>query len=124
MIIIPKNKYLSNLFHLYKYISIIFYAKVLFNEYLVFDKCGCVSRASLQNIMGIFPPGVEEDFRDINNEFTVFMPASEAFLYLSQPEILYLHNLVNSTEKYEVLISYLFVIFLMLLFNRYLTLYW
>lgn len=60
-------------------------------------------KASLQNIMGIFPPGVEEDFRDINNEFTVFMPASEAFLYLSQPEILYLHNLVNSTEKYELL---------------------
>lgn len=60
-------------------------------------------KASLQNIMGIFPPGVEEDFRDINNEFTVFMPASEAFLYLSQPEILYLHNLVNSSEKYELL---------------------
>lgn len=60
-------------------------------------------KASLQNIMGIFPPGVEDDFRDINNEFTVFMPASEAFLYLSQPEILYLHNLVNSTEKYELL---------------------
>ena len=52
--------------------------------------------------MGIFPPGVEEDFRDVNNEFTVFMPAGEAFLYLSQPEILYLHSLVNSSEKYQV----------------------
>jgi hypothetical protein len=52
--------------------------------------------------MGIFPPGVEEEFRDVNNEFTVFMPASEAFLYLSQPEILYLHNLVNTSEKYQV----------------------
>ncbi|XP_022312175.2 uncharacterized protein LOC111117369 isoform X1 [Crassostrea virginica] len=60
-------------------------------------------KASLQNIMGIFPPGVEEDFRDVNNEFTVFMPAGEAFLYLSQPEILYLHSLVNSTEKYQLL---------------------
>ncbi|XP_061190852.1 fasciclin-1-like [Saccostrea echinata] len=60
-------------------------------------------KASLQNIMGIFPPGVEEDFRDTNNEFTVFMPASEAFLYLSQPEISYLYNLVNTSEKYELL---------------------
>lgn len=76
----------------------------------MFDKLVCVSRASLQNIMGIFPPGVEEDFRDINNEFTVFMPASEAFLYLSQPEILYLHNLVNSTEKYEVFLTSLILL--------------
>ncbi|XP_056003314.1 fasciclin-1-like isoform X2 [Ostrea edulis] len=60
-------------------------------------------KASLQNIMGIFPPGVEEEFRDVNSEFTVFMPASEAFLYLSQPELLYLHSLVNTSEKYQLL---------------------